>query len=111
MLYMRHFNELDHELNARLNRAYRPAVKYMNTFSSPLMSVIAGYVCSFSFRVPNCVLTGSLLSSATCSNVVFICGGVLSVLIMLTIYDEDVVQVEHVFTVISALTAIVVISR
>lgn len=44
-------------------------------------------------------------------NVVFICGGVLSVLIMLTIYDEDVVQVEHVFTIISALTAMVVISR
>lgn len=42
---------------------------------------------------------------------VFICGGVLSVLIILTIYDEDVVQVEHIFTIMSALTAIVVISR
>ncbi len=41
MLYMRHFNELDHELHARLNRAYRPAVKYMSSFSSPLMAVIA----------------------------------------------------------------------
>lgn len=41
MLYMRHLNELDHELHARLNRAYRPADKYMSSFSSPLMAVIA----------------------------------------------------------------------
>ncbi|CAL7942786.1 unnamed protein product [Xylocopa violacea] len=27
-LYLRHFNELDHELNARLNRAYRPASSF-----------------------------------------------------------------------------------
>jgi Autophagy protein Apg9. len=40
-LYLRHFNELDHELNARLNRAYRPASKYMNIFTSPLMSIVA----------------------------------------------------------------------
>jgi autophagy-related protein 9 len=39
--YLRHFNELDHELDARLNRAYRPACKYMDSFSSPLMAVIA----------------------------------------------------------------------
>ncbi|XP_021711499.1 autophagy-related protein 9A isoform X2 [Aedes aegypti] len=40
-LHLRHFNELDHELDARLTRAYRPAVKYMNSFSSPLLTVIA----------------------------------------------------------------------
>lgn len=39
--YLRHFNELDHELNARLSRAYRPASKYMKSFSSPMMSIIA----------------------------------------------------------------------
>lgn len=44
MLYMRHFNELDHELQARLNRAYRPAVKYMESFSSPMGAVIARYL-------------------------------------------------------------------
>lgn len=43
MLYMRHFNELDHELQARLNRAYRPAVRYMESFSSPLGAVVARY--------------------------------------------------------------------
>lgn len=41
LLYMRHFNELDHELQARLNRAYKPAVKYMESFSSPLGAVVA----------------------------------------------------------------------
>lgn len=46
-LYLRHFNELDHELNARLNRAYRPASKYMNIFTSPVMTVIAKYVVLF----------------------------------------------------------------
>lgn len=40
-LYLRHFNELDHELEARLNRAYEPANRYMNSFSSPLLAVIA----------------------------------------------------------------------
>lgn len=43
MLYMRHFNELDHELQARLNRAYKPAVKYMESFSSAMGAVIARY--------------------------------------------------------------------
>lgn len=40
---MRHFNELDHELQARLNRAYKPAVKYMESFSSAMGAVIARY--------------------------------------------------------------------
>lgn len=85
-LYLRHFNELDHELDARLNRAYRPAVKYMNSFSSPILAVIG-------------------------KNLVFFCGGILTVLIGLTIYDEDVVQVEHVLTIISLLTVAVVLGR
>lgn len=40
-LYFRHYNELDHELNARLNRAYRPAVKYTQSFHSRLTTIIA----------------------------------------------------------------------
>ena len=40
-LYARHFNELDHEFNARLNRAYKPAERYMNIFTSPLLVVLA----------------------------------------------------------------------
>lgn len=39
------------------------------------------------------------------------CGGVLSVLIVLTVYDEDVIQVEHVFTIMSLFTIVVVCAR
>ncbi|XP_015188783.1 PREDICTED: autophagy-related protein 9A isoform X1 [Polistes dominula] len=42
-LYLRHFNELDHELNVRLNRAYHPAQKYMNLFTSPTTTVVAKF--------------------------------------------------------------------
>lgn len=80
--YLRHFNELDHELNARLNRAYRPASKYMNIFTSPLLTVLA-------------------------KNIVFISGACLAVLLSLSIYDEDVLTVEHVLTAITVLGAVV----
>lgn len=80
-LYLRHFNELDHELDARLNRAYRPAVKYMDSFSSPLLTVIAKF--------------GS-----------FVFGGVGVFLLILTIIDEDVIQVEHVLMIMTVCFAI-----
>lgn len=85
-LYLRHFNELDHELEARLTRAYRPAVKYMGSFSSPLLTVIA-------------------------RNVAFLCGGVASLIFLLAVYDEDVFQVQHVFTICTVMGAASVISR
>ncbi|EDS39177.1 autophagy protein 9 [Culex quinquefasciatus] len=85
-LYLRHFNELDHELEARLTRAYRPAVKYMSSFSSPLLTVIA-------------------------RNVAFLCGGVASMIFLLAVYDEDVFQVQHVFTICTVLGAASVIAR
>lgn len=81
-VYLRHFNELDHELNARLNRAYRPASKYMNIFTSPLMTVIA-------------------------KNIVFVAGALLAVLLTLTIYDEDVLTVEHVLTTMTILGGVI----
>lgn len=85
-LYLRHFNELDHELNARLNRAYRPASKYMAIFTSPLMAVIA-------------------------KNITFVAGAQLAVLVLLSVYDEDVLTVDHVLTAITVLGVIVAISR
>ncbi|EEB19496.1 conserved hypothetical protein [Pediculus humanus corporis] len=85
-LYLRHFNELDHELNARLNRAYRPATKYMNIFTSPIMTIIA-------------------------KNVGFISGAILAVLLALTVYDEDVITVEHVLTTMTVLGGILAASR
>lgn len=85
-LYLRHFNELDHELNARLNRAYRPASRYMSIFTSPVMTVLA-------------------------KNVAFVAGSVLAVLLILTIYDEDVLTVEHVLTLMTILGAILAGAR
>nr|XP_031830174.1 autophagy-related protein 9A isoform X4 [Nomia melanderi] len=85
-LYLRHFNELDHELNARLNRAYRPASNYMSIFTSPIMTVIA-------------------------KNIAFVAGSILAVLLILTVYDEDVLTVEHVLTTITILGAVVAGAR
>ncbi|XP_055544756.1 autophagy-related protein 9A [Wyeomyia smithii] len=85
-LYLRHFNELDHELDARLTRAYRPAVKYMGSFSSPLLTVIA-------------------------KNIAFVCGGVASLIFLLALYDEDVLQVQHVLGIMTVMGAASVISR
>ncbi|KAM8711350.1 hypothetical protein ACLKA7_000484 [Drosophila subpalustris] len=85
-LYLRHFNELDHELDARLNRAYEYADRYLSSFSSPMAAVIA-------------------------RNLLFISGGVLLLILALGIYDEHVFQVEHVLTIIAILTVIGVVCR
>ncbi|XP_044278444.1 autophagy-related protein 9B isoform X2 [Varanus komodoensis] len=85
-LYLRHFNELDHELQARLSRGYKPASKYMNSFASPLLAVLA-------------------------KNVGFFAGSILAVLIALTVYDEDVLTVEHILAAITLLGLIVTVAR
>ena len=85
-LYLRHFNELDHELSLRLSRAYKPANKYMELFVSPLSVVVA-------------------------QNVAFVAGAMLAALIALSVWDEDVLNVEHLLFIMTALGAIVAISR
>jgi len=85
-LYFRHFNELDHELNARLSRAYRPATTYVNSFVSKFLVIVAKFI----------VLTF---------------GAVFAVLVVLTVIDEDVLNVEHVFTIISISGALAGIGR
>ncbi|XP_023245456.1 autophagy-related protein 9A [Copidosoma floridanum] len=85
-LYLRHFNELDHELNARLNRAYRPASKYMSMFTSPMTIIIA-------------------------KNIAFICGSIFVVLVILTCYDEDFLNVEHVLLMMTIAGTIAAICR
>lgn len=85
-LFLRHFNELDHELNTRLCRGYRPASQYMGIFSSHLMNVIA-------------------------RNVAFFAGSVLAVLLLLSVYDEDVITVEHVLSAITILGVLVALCR
>ncbi|KAK9869586.1 hypothetical protein WA026_003337 [Henosepilachna vigintioctopunctata] len=84
--YLSHFNELDHELNTRLMRAHRLATRYLAAFNDPVVAVIARYIG-------------------------FMAGAILTVIIALTIYDEDVIVVEHLLTVVSVLGAIVAICR
>ncbi|XP_055925086.1 autophagy-related protein 9A-like [Argiope bruennichi] len=43
-LYLRHFNEMDHELDKRLGRASKPAKDYMRSFSTPLVVVINKFI-------------------------------------------------------------------
>ncbi|XP_061878524.1 autophagy-related protein 9A-like isoform X1 [Entelurus aequoreus] len=85
-LYLRHFNELNHELHGRLGRGYKPTSKYMNSFTSPLFTVLA-------------------------KNIAFFSGSVLAVLIALTVYDEDVLTVQHILTVITVLGVVITITR
>ncbi|XP_026874508.2 autophagy-related protein 9A [Electrophorus electricus] len=84
--YLRHFNELDHELASRLNKGYKASSKYMNCFVSPLLAVVA-------------------------KNVAFFAGSILAVLIALTIYDEDVLAVEHVLSSITLLGVCITVCR
>ncbi|XP_076159593.1 autophagy-related protein 9A [Alosa pseudoharengus] len=84
--YLRHFNELDHELMSRLCKGYKASSKYMNCFMSPLFTVVA-------------------------KNVAFFAGSLLAVLIALTIYDEDVLAVEHVLSSITLLGVCVTVCR
>ncbi|XP_078571343.1 autophagy-related protein 9A-like isoform X2 [Branchiostoma floridae x Branchiostoma japonicum] len=81
-LYLRHFNELDHELNARLTRAYKPAERYMSSFTSHVMTLIARHVA-------------------------FLAGAIFAVLVVLTIYDEDVLTIEHVLTITTLMGVLV----
>lgn len=85
-LYLRHFNELNHELHGRLGRGYKPTSKYMNSFTSPLLTVLA-------------------------KNIAFFSGSVLAVLIALTVYDEDVLTVQHILTAITVLGVVITITR
>ncbi|CAG9558666.1 unnamed protein product [Danaus chrysippus] len=83
---LRHFNELEHELRDRLNRAHKPATKYLASFSSPITTVLA-------------------------KNAVFLSASVLGVLVVLSVYDEDVLTVEHVLTIITILGCVLAGAR
>ncbi|XP_011881289.1 PREDICTED: autophagy-related protein 9A [Vollenhovia emeryi] len=80
-LYLRHFNELDHELNARLSRAYRPASKYMSSFTSPIMTIFAKHIA-------------------------FVTGSVLAVLLVITLVYEPIFSMERVVAYMTMLGAV-----
>ena len=65
---LRHFNELDHELKMRLNRSYKAAMQYMDMFISSIGELFA-------------------------KNIAFVAGSFFAVLIILSAWDEDVLQV------------------
>ncbi|XP_060519023.1 autophagy-related protein 9A isoform X2 [Cylas formicarius] len=85
-MYLRHFNELDHELHARLTRAYRPASKYLSSFTSPTASVIAEHVA-------------------------FICSSILGVFLILSFYDNEFLYIEQVLSIMAFLTGAIAVCR
>jgi autophagy-related protein 9 len=64
---LRHLNEMDHELDARLNRSYEFAARYTDQFISPLAKIVA-------------------------RNVAFVAASILVVLLALTAFDEDTLK-------------------
>ncbi|CAI8026630.1 Autophagy-related protein 9A [Geodia barretti] len=84
--HLRDFNELDHELALRLNRAYTPSVKYMDLFTHPIVTIVA-------------------------QNVAFVAGSVLAVLLVLTVIQEDLLTAHNVLTFITLLGIIVTACR
>ncbi|XP_043825123.1 autophagy-related protein 9B [Dromiciops gliroides] len=87
-LQLRHFNELPHELRARLARAYRPAARYLRAAAPP-----------------------APLSALLARHAGFFAGALLAVLLVLTVYDEDVLAVEHVLTAMTGLGVALTVAR
>lgn len=85
-IFLRHFNELDHELIVRLNRAYLPAGKYMDLFVLPVATILA-------------------------RNIAFIAGSLLAVLFTLTVIQEDLLTAHNILTAITGLGVIVTLCR
>ncbi|XP_074049462.1 autophagy-related protein 9B isoform X6 [Macrotis lagotis] len=87
-LQLRHFNELPHELRTRLSRAYRPAARYLRAAAppTPLLALLARHAGFFA-------------------------GALLAVLLVLTVYDEDVLAVEHVLTTMTGLGVALTVAR
>ncbi|KAA0199978.1 hypothetical protein HAZT_HAZT001368 [Hyalella azteca] len=85
-IYLRHYNELDHELNSRLNRAYKPSMAYLNSFSSPALSVIAG-------------------------TLVFIASAIFAVIVAISLFDDDFLRVEHVINLLAVSVIVIAVCR
>lgn len=85
-ILLRHFNELDHEFSDRLSRAHKPATKYLTSFPSPISTLIA-------------------------KNIAFVCASFLGVIICLSLYDEVVLNIEHMLTAITILGCTIAIAR
>lgn len=76
--YCRHFNELDHSLEDRMNKAYKPANKYMNSFISMPLESVAKLVR-------------------------YMLRAMLACISILTFVADHLLQLEHTITLISVL--------
>ena len=85
-LYLRHFNELEHELHARLSRAYRPAKRYVDLLPSPKTVILA-------------------------ENFVFFAGSIWFVMMMMTLIHDGVLTVEYFMSTLTILGITVTIAR
>ncbi|XP_063692570.1 autophagy-related protein 9A-like [Bolinopsis microptera] len=84
--FLRHYNELNHEFDARLKKAYIPANKYLNLFTSPMMVIIA-------------------------KNVGFFAGAILLVLVTLTLINEELLFADNIPLAITVLGITVSVCR
>ncbi|KAI3385866.1 hypothetical protein SNEBB_006476 [Seison nebaliae] len=75
--YLRHLNELDHELELRLRKAYRPATQYLDSFPVPLLTIICNFIS-------------------------YISGAVLVSILFLAYIDEDVLKVHHLLQIVAS---------
>ncbi|KAL1513238.1 hypothetical protein ABEB36_002672 [Hypothenemus hampei] len=85
-LYFRHFNELDHELYARLSRAYKPATKYMGSFSCPSLVILAEHFT-------------------------FMCSSILAIFLILGSLDNDIFYWDQVLTMLAILTGTIGVAK
>lgn len=93
---LRRYNEVSHYLRRRLNRAYKPATEYINTFSSHLLANFAEYVAllscggwlqSSTFGISSMIETDKRLLDRF---LILIMGGVILTLsALLLVWDED----------------------
>ena len=77
-LHLRDFNELEHEFKVRLNKAYKPSVKYMDLFTHPLLALFA-------------------------RNIAFFAGSILAVLLVLTVIQEDLLTAPNILKILTSL--------
>lgn len=84
--FLRHYNELNHEFDGRLKKAYIPANKYLNLFTSPMVVIIA-------------------------KNTGFFAGAIMSVIVILTLINEELLLADHIPLTLTVLGITVSVCR
>lgn len=79
--------------------------------TKPVFAEINAFNQTYFFWFHNTVKDNILFYLKYYRNVVFLSASVLGVLVVLSVYDEDVLTVEHVLTIITILTCILAAAR